>query len=1059
MMMGPKPHGLAGKGTQFSFPWTVELRFGQNGSGRNSAVEPNRSSTFQTRGSWGRFGLALLAAIHTICAATAQPAEPLTPEQERASFRLADQELVVELVAAEPEVISPVALAWDADGRLFVAEMSDYPNAPTGGRIKLLEDRDGDGRYERATVFADKLPFPNGVLPWKGGVLVTAAPDIWFFKDTDGDRCADERRVMFTGFGLGNQQLRVNGLMWGLDNWVYGANGRSEGDVRAVSAWVGSDWAVIRPALARTNSIRGHDFRFRPGTGEFEAIAGRSQFGQARDDWGNRFLSWNTIPLRHEVLPERYLDRNPRLPATESLQDIFPPEDTRQVFQISPLPKTFNDEPFGYFNASCGPTIYRGTALGEKYYGNAFLCEPLRNLVHRRTLTPSGATFVARRGEEGREFLAAIDPWFHPVNLATGPDGALYVADFYRQWVEHPEFVHNETIEKTVAWRNGADHGRLWRVRPKHGKPKAANPKLNRAQSRDLVKYLAHENGWWRDTAQRLLVERQDRAAIPRLREMAVRSPMSQGRLNALWTLEGLQGLDDKLLAGRLRDADPRVRENAIRLSERFLEGLSTPWESLDSLGHKEHEGSGARARAPAVTKALLALTNDPDPRVRFQLALTLGEMNSDQKLAALAHLTRSAVADPWQSLAILSSVGNRPWLLLKQLMDPRWLDAPGADQAQFLDQLAALVGASGNQTDLAELLTLVTRRTRDPSVSAHLALLAGLADGLAQSNQSLRELMRQPPAFLHDVVRSLDGLIQQAAILAASDQATRRSRLAAVRILARTEPAVAGKVLLSLMLPPNPAEVQSAATKALAEFKDADLATAMFAGWSRYSRKTRSQLLAAGLRTTVFTTPLLDALEQGRIAPVEVDPYTRATLLKIQNTELRQRAEKLLVNTSTPDRQRVIGEFQPSLKLVGDRRHGAVLFANLCLVCHVIQGQGNQVGPDLSGVRSHPKETLMVDILDPSRQVLPDYVNYVLVTEGGETLTGYIETETPTAVTLRRPREPDAVIPRNQIKELRADGKSPMPEGLEQGLGPQDMADLLEFLSQPEAALLPKEQ
>jgi putative heme-binding domain-containing protein len=457
-----------------------------------------------------------------------------------------------------------------------------------------------------------------------------------------------------------------------------------------------------------------------------------------------------------------------------------------------------------------------------------------------------------------------------------------------------------------------------------------------------------------------------------------------------------------------------------------------------------------------------LALANDPDPRVRFQLELTLGELNRGQNLAALAQLTRSAVADPWQSLAILSSVGDRPWPLLKRLFeqDPHWLDAPGADEAQFLDRMAALVGASGNQSDLAELLTVMTRTTRDPSVSAHLALLAGLADGLAQSNQSLRGLVRQPPGSLQAGVRSLNELIQQAANLAVSDEATRRARLGAVRILAGTEPGVAGKVLLNLMLPPNPTEVQAAATKALAEFKDPYLATTMFASWSRYSRKTRSQLLAAGLRTTVFTTALLDALEQGRIAPGEVDPYTRTALLKIQSTEFRQRADKLLVNTLTPDRERVIREFQPALKLAGDRRHGAVVFANVCLVCHAIQGQGNQVGPDLSGVGSHPRETLLVDILDPSRQVLPDYVNYVLITaDGGETLTGYIETETPTTVTLRRPREPDVTIPRSQIQELRADGKSPMPEGLEQGLGPQDMADLLEFLSQPDAKLLPKEQ
>ena len=281
------------------------------------------------------------------------PVRPQTPAQERASFRLADEELTIELVAAEPDVVSPVAIAWDADGRMFVVEMTDYPTGPTAGRIKLLEDRAGDGRFKKVTVFAENLDFPNGVLPWKGGVLVTAAPDIWFLKDTNGDGVANERRVVLTGFGTGNQQLRANGLMWGLDNWIYGANGRSDGEVRLPSA-----------PTEKAVSIRRRDFRFQPGTGKFEAIAGQSQFGLGRDDWGNRFLSWNTQPIRHEVLPERYLARNPFLASTESVLDILAPGETGRVFPLTPPPLVFNNEPVGFFNALAGLTLYRAGALG-----------------------------------------------------------------------------------------------------------------------------------------------------------------------------------------------------------------------------------------------------------------------------------------------------------------------------------------------------------------------------------------------------------------------------------------------------------------------------------------------------------------------------------------------------------------------------------------------------------------------------------------------------------------------------------------------------------------------
>jgi putative membrane-bound dehydrogenase-like protein len=377
------------------------------------------------------------------------PPGPRSPAEERQTFRLADETLTVDLVAAEPEVVSPVALAWDEDGRLFVAEMSDYPLGPGSGRIKLLENPDAGGRYRKATVFADGLAFPNGVLPWRGGVLVTSAPNLWYLKDTDGDGRADERRVVLTGFHEGNQQLRANGLQWGLDNWVYGANGRSDGAIRRPGEPPG-----------KAVSIRRRDFRFRPETGEAEAVAGFSQFGLAKDDWGNRFLSWNTSPFRQVVLEERYLSRNPYLAAASSVATLADPADQGRLYPASPPPTTFNREPVLYFNASCGPTVYRGDLLPASYRGNLFVCEPLTNLVHRRSLAPAGVTFVARRAEQGKEFLAAADPWFHGVNLATGPDGALYIADFYRRWVEHPLYVP-EKLRAGVDWRMGHEHGRI----------------------------------------------------------------------------------------------------------------------------------------------------------------------------------------------------------------------------------------------------------------------------------------------------------------------------------------------------------------------------------------------------------------------------------------------------------------------------------------------------------------------------------------------------------------------------------------------------------------------
>ncbi len=982
----------------------------------------------------GKMSSAAAILLSVVAAAADEPAGPLAPRQEQASFRFADDSLAIDLLAAEPEVVSPVAITFDADGRLFVAEMLDYPNAKTSGRIRLLEDRDDDGRYETATVFADKLPFPNGVLPWKSGVLVTAAPDIWYLSDTNGDGRADERRVLFTGFGLGNQQLRVNGLTWGLDNWVYGANGRSEGEIRRPDDPPG-----------KAISIRGHDFRFRPGTGEFEAIAGRSQFGLARDDWGNRFLSWNTIPIRHEVLPERYLNRNPHLAATESVADIMEPGDTGRVFPLAPPPLTFNDESVRNFNALSGLAIYRGGALGGEYRGNAFVGESLLNLVHRRVLEPNGVTFTARRVEREKEFLASTDPWFHPVNFATGPDGALYVVDFYRQFVEHPDWVRG-AARNEVLWQTGAGHGRIWRIR--NSKSQLGNRKvaLSRAAWPELLEYLGNENGWCRDTAQRLLVERQERATIPALRKLVEQTSSPLGRLHALHALDGLSALTPDALLTALKDSHSVVREHAVRLSEPWL-GRTSPH---GGKGRGEGEGSAE------VVNSVLLLADDPNPRVRFQAALSLGEVGGDGKLDALTRIARRDFAEPWPTLAVLSSVGPRAWPLLRKLLqaEPAWLNAPTGGQAKLLEHAARLVGASHSETELQECLTLLTQPAAKPPASGHLALLAGLADGLARTPRPLRQLINNPPDATKGQIQSLETLVEMAATRATSSREAIPARLDAIRILARATPRLSG-ALPDLLQPQQPAEIQSAAARALAELDDAALAKTVFARWSQYAAATRRRVLGAVPRSTVMAAALADALERGELSPVELDASVRQSLLKAPDDLLQQRFQKLLATVTAPDRQEVVARFQPALKMEGDRQRGAAIFAKTCLLCHTIEGQGRPVGPDLSGIASRPKDALLVDIMDPSRQVSPDFINYTLETSDGKLVTGFIVSETAASLTLRRAGEADDTVLRSQFKQLHAEGKSLMPEGLEQGLTLQDVADLLSFLRKPEGRLL----
>src|SRR4051794_65045 len=328
------------------------------------------------------------------CLNLTAPADPApTPAEALAALRLADPKLEITRVASDPDVAAPVAVAGDERGRMYVVEMTDYPLAPDGGRVKRLEDRDGDGRYEHATVFADGLHWPSGVLPWNDGVLVTAAPDLIYFMDDDGDGRADVREVVLTGFAEGNQQLRVNSPTWGLDNAIYLANGRSGGMVRRPS-----------DLAARAVPIPRNDLRVRPGAWTFEPVAGFSQFGLPRDDWGDRFPSWNTVPIRHVVL-----ETTEAAPGTRTVAEILDPADGGRIYSLAPAQQRFNAEPVAFFNATCGPTISRGDLLGDAYRGHAFVCEPLTGVVHHRRLDSDGPTYVARRveAEKGREFLAS----------------------------------------------------------------------------------------------------------------------------------------------------------------------------------------------------------------------------------------------------------------------------------------------------------------------------------------------------------------------------------------------------------------------------------------------------------------------------------------------------------------------------------------------------------------------------------------------------------------------------------------------------------------------------
>jgi len=600
---------------------------------------------------------------------------PKSPAEALASFRVRPG-FRVELAACEPLVVDPVYLDWDAAGRLWVVEMRDYPlgvdgRGKPGGVVKVLEDTDGDGRYDKATVFLEDLPFPTSLMPWRRGVLVAVAPDLIYAEDTDGDGRADVRRVLFTGFHPGNQQHRFNGFEWGLDGWIYVANGESNGRVKSL-------------ATGKVISISGRDARFRPDTGEMETVSAPSQYGRRRDDWGNWFGNYNATWLWHVTLPEHYLRRNPRLAVKAVRHVLANYEDPTRVFPAS-APQVRPNQPWtlNHVTSGCSPCPYRAEAFGPGFATSVFISEPVHNVVHREVLVPNGAGFRSQRapGEERTEFLTSTDNWFRPVTLKTGPDGALYVADMYRFVLEHPEWISPE-MQARLDLRAGEDKGRIYRIVPE-GWPRPPIPNLTRLNPPELAAAMNSPNGWQRDTVHRLLFERADISIAGVLQDLLTVDHAPQVRLQALATLGLLGALTPETLLAALADPHPAVRCEALRQSEAWA------------------------GRSDAVFPAVAALAADGEPTVRVQAAFSLGAWPSRESEPVLRELAAREDADELLRVAVMSSL--RPESALFEQLNQR---TP-------LPKPATVVSLSPSSTDRAQVLAGfagVEKLTGDPA-------------------------------------------------------------------------------------------------------------------------------------------------------------------------------------------------------------------------------------------------------------------------------------------------------------------------------------------------------
>ena len=975
-----------------------------------------------------RFGAATV--LITILAASTVPAlfiddgPPYEPGEALTKFEIADG-YRVELFAAEPLVADPVAMEVDEYGRVYVVEDHGYPDDPAGaGTIRQLRDTDGDGLVDTSILFAENLSKPRGAIAWRGGLIVTGSPDLLFLRDNDGDGVADERKVLATGFSTTNPQLGVNTPIYGLDNWIYMAHLHPESRVI-----VGGDSVDV----ARRN------FRFRPDTQEVEALSGRSQFGHTFDRFGRHLLTVNNNHIYQEMIAARYLERNPDLLLASVHESISDHGEAAEVFPITDDPdyELFTD--VGVITSACGLTSYLGGAFGAPYDRATFVAEPVHNVVHADRLVPRGVALRAERIEQASEFLASTDRWFRPVNFYVGPDGALYVLDYYRDIIEQPKFIAQEKLDEGRHYA-GSDRGRIYRIVPDAGLDPTWLDQLNLADATqtELIDMLADENIWWRRTAQRLLVGEGHVDAAVDLERLAVTGRTPEVRIHALYTLDGLGLLESPPVRRALRDPEPAVREHAVILAEARLDDV--------------------------LLRDIIALSDDPDMRVRYQVLLTLGEIADSDVAAVRRSILLHDLDNHWIQAAALSAREFDPWDEAQSFAAAAD-DSASAALRSYVRRLAAMIARRGDHLDAAVQQSL----DEDAPTWWRAAVLDGISEGIAEwlDADTSPELNR--PDLLAQALRTDAPEVANAALslLAVAgfpegpnaDELLRRQvgilmdstesepvRMRAISVIAGAELERLPFDLDDLMRPSVPASVQAEGIRLMAA-GNGEIGRALLDRWNEMTPLVRAAASRAMAQDSARIALLLDEVEEGTLKPGAIAWDARQEMMLHSDPTLQSRARRLL-----PDRSRispeVLAEYEAALETTGDPAEGGIVFDQVCAVCHQIQEErGVLFGPDLATIRSRRPEFILADILQPNREIVSGYEQWTIELHSGERLSGVIGEETPIAVTIRMPGGVARTISRRDIASMGAVGRSAMPPGLEAQISVDEMADLLAFL------------
>jgi putative membrane-bound dehydrogenase-like protein len=1000
------------------------------------------------------------------------PAGGPTPAAQAVQRFNLHPEFDVTLVADENVAEKIMSLDWDPQGRLWVVETPEYPGGrdihksdapakpyrklspdkyPVGGkeprqpqdRISVLEDTNGDGVMDKKTVFVDGLELPTSLVLYKDGVIVGQAPDIFWFRDTDGDGKSDKFEVLYTGWGTGDTHAVISNFRWGMDGWVYGSVGYSRGRVR--SPKTGKEFGDIAAGI----------YRFRPDGSAIEQMAagGCNTWGCEVAPDGELFFTTATCgePICHIVLPEKAMARG-SVGGIKSYKNII---EENKIYPAVPETR----QPYvqidwvGAWTAAAGACVYDGGAWPAKWAPDDrfsfFMSEATMHIFHHEFLDPAGSTYQGRKEESRREteFMTSADYWFRPIHSRVGPDGAMYVVDFYNQIA-----VHNDTRGPAHGARNAAsrpdrDHhfARVYRVQHKQAQSLPAW-KLDRGDATGLVALLAHPNGWVRTTANRLLLETRADVA-PQLTALAQTSPNRYGRVQALYALNNLGRLDDATLAAAARDQDAAVRKTAA------------------------HLGGERESASPEVQKALRALIDDRDGRVQMNALIALGTAPPSREIIDAVVARWPALDDKYLQSAALGVAVRDPGLAIDSMLaaNQEGLDTLARHLTRLLAQKGDMEGAARVVTALGrapassdplkqvalESLVANLKGSSTPAWSGDLqsalsSLLKSANPAVQGAALPLIAKWDASGALRGELKPMIESMEKQLADTTLSDEVRGQVAANLVGVRAMNDnivPAVA-----KLLMAGNSTALQKRVVEALGGSGDAVAGRELLAAFPQLTGEVQDAAFGQIIKRVDWSRDLVKAVEAEKVNWRALGPSSVHRLRTHPDRGVAREASRVFEQLRGPEakeKDKLIASLLPEVEKAGHADNGQKLFEQNCAACHIFKGKGRNLAPDLTGMGVHGAHELLLHVIDPNRVVEPNFVSVSIETKDGEIYDGVVVSENRASVKLRN-ASTDVEVRTADIRERRSTGRSLMPEGFE-ALGAEGLRDLLAYISAEE--------